>query len=347
MNTPPQDTRPADTSTVPSATLDTVSIVAGLWQDRPGAENLNVAQRAGQLGFTELWMGEMATYDVFALATAVGQLAPGMTLTTGPLAVSVRTPMTIAMGAASVADLTGNPVRVALGTSSPVVADRWHGTPRHRPATMLAESADIVRGLLDGDKVDMVGETVSCRGYRLRLQAPGAHVTIAAFGDLAVRAAARHADRMVLNMVTVDTLARFREQLDREAAAAGNRPPTLAVWVAAAVAPTEETFAQLAAAKVGYYAAPGYGEMFAEAGFGELVELARSGAHPREVLAATPSGVEQAIAMVGDQATVAARLQAYLDAGADEVCVVPATAGDDGAARTLQALAEVVAGTSP
>ena len=327
--------------------VTSVSVVAGLWQDRPGAENLEVARRVGRLGFRELWMGEMATYDAFALATAVGTAVPGLTLTVGPLAVSVRTPMTIAMGAASVADLTGNPVRVALGTSSPVVADRWHGAPRRRPATMLAESAGIVRGLLDGEKVDVVGETVSCRGYRLRLDPPGAHVTIAAFGDLAVRAAARHADRMVLNMVTVDMVARFRRQLEAEAQAAGRPTPTLAVWVAGAADPAADTLGQLAAAKVGYYAAPGYGEMFTDAGFGDLVDLARSGAHPREVLAATPPEVEQAIAMVGDQATLAERLQAYLDAGADEVCVVPATAGDDGAARTLQALAEVVEGTTP
>lgn len=326
-----------------AAGADVVSVVAGLWQDRPAAENLEVLGRAARLGFGELWMGEMATYDAFALATAVGREAPGVALTVGPLAVSVRTPMTIAMGAASVADLTGNPVRVALGTSSPMVADRWHGAPRHRPARMLEETAGIVRGLLDGDKVDHAGETRSCRGYRLRLDPPGAHLTVAAFGDLAVRAAARHADRMVLNMVTVDAVARFRAQLDDEASAAGRPSPSLAVWVVGAVDPTPATLMQLAAAKVGYYAAPGYGEMFADAGFGDLVELARSGAHPREVLAATPPEVEQAIAMVGDQATVGHRLRAYLDAGADEVCVVPATADDDGAARTLQALSEVVA----
>jgi alkanesulfonate monooxygenase SsuD/methylene tetrahydromethanopterin reductase-like flavin-dependent oxidoreductase (luciferase family) len=148
---------------------------------------------------------------------------------------------------------------------------------------------------------------------------------------------------MVLNMVTVEAVARYRARLEDEAAAAGRPTPTLAVWVVAAAEPTQETLAQLAAAKVGYYAMPGYAEMFADAGFGDLVALARSGAHPREVLAATPPEIEQAIALVGAPDRLAERLKAYFAAGADEVCVVPATAGDDGADRTLRALAEVAA----
>ena len=82
------------------------SVVAPLWQDRPAAENLEVGRVADELGFEELWTGEMATYDAFALATAIGLQTEQINLTIGPLAVSVRTPMTMAMGIASVADLT-------------------------------------------------------------------------------------------------------------------------------------------------------------------------------------------------------------------------------------------------
>ena len=40
-----------------------LSVVTPLWQDRPAAENLEVAKCADRLGFTELWIGEMATFD--------------------------------------------------------------------------------------------------------------------------------------------------------------------------------------------------------------------------------------------------------------------------------------------
>ena len=75
-----------------------LSVVTPLWQDRPPAENMEVARNADQLGYSELWIGEMATYDAFSFATAAGLNTQQIDLTLGPLAVSVRTPMTMAMG---------------------------------------------------------------------------------------------------------------------------------------------------------------------------------------------------------------------------------------------------------
>ena len=86
-----------------------LSVSLGLWQDRPAEEALLTARAADDLGYPELWVGEMATYDAFALATAIGLATTRIRLTVGPLAVAVRDPMMIAMGAASVAGLTASP----------------------------------------------------------------------------------------------------------------------------------------------------------------------------------------------------------------------------------------------
>ena len=316
----------------------TISVVTPLWQDRPAAENVEVAGNAERLGFEELWIGEMATYDAFAFATAIGSSSGGMGLNIGPLAVSVRTPMTMAMGAASVASLTGRPTRLAIGTSSTVVVEEWHGRARSRPAKHLRETAIILRGLLNGEKVRFEGEMARCNGYRLRLDAPGAHVTVAAFGPAAVRVAAKHGDRMLLNMVTVASLARLREQLDTAAAEIGKPSPKLAVWLACAVEPADEAVEQILRAYVGYLAAPGYSDMFIEAGFADLVDLARSRPHPREILAAMSVELAAKVGIVGDEAAVRSRLDEYRAAGADEICIVPATAGDGGGLKTLEAL---------
>ena len=202
-----------------------LSVVTPLWQDRPAAENLEVAKSADRLGFTELWIGEMATFDAFAFATAAGLSTGNIACNIGPLAVSVRTPMTMAMGVASVAALTGRPVGLALGASSNVVVEEWHGRERARTARHLAETAQIVRGLLRGDKVDFQGEMASCSGYRLRLDAPHSPLTVAAFGPAAVRVAARFGDRMLLNMVTPQSLSGLRAQMAAAAGEAGREPP--------------------------------------------------------------------------------------------------------------------------
>lgn len=295
-------------------------VALGFWQDADPLEALATARAADELGYRELWIGEMATFDAFALATAAGLQTARIGLTVGPLAPAVRDPAGLAMGVASVAALVGRPVRLAIGASSPVVVEAWHGR-RWAGAGALRDAAERLRPLLAGAK-DPTG------GYRLRLDPPEApHLTIAAFGAASRRVAGQAADRMVLNLCTPGQAAALRVE-----------GVPLASWVPAAVDPTPEAVEQLRRAVVPYLGAPGYGEMFLAAGFDRAVEVARSGAHPREVLAATPAELVHAVGIVGDAATCAARLAEHA-AAADEVVVVPATAGDPAGRRTLEALA--------
>ncbi|MFI6600199.1 LLM class F420-dependent oxidoreductase [Nonomuraea sp. NPDC050536] len=307
-----------------------LSVSLGLWQDRPAAEALMTARAADELGFPELWVGEMATYDAFALATAIGLATERIRLTVGPLAVAVRDPMMIAMGAASVAELTGRQVDVAIGTSSPLVVEGWHGRSRARSATALREAVQALRPLLDGERSSYAGSCVASNGYRLRLAAPRSRLTVAAFGPSAVRTAAL-ADRMVLNLVTPASAARLARTV--------NRAVTVAAWVIAAVDPDREAIDRIRRAVVGYLAAPGYGEMFAEAGFADVVAFARTRPHPRELLEAVPDDLVATVALLGDASEVRAGLSAYAEAGVDEVALVPvSTDRDPAGTATLKAL---------
>lgn len=305
------------------------AVVLPYWPDHLPLEALDVADAAAAAGFGELWVGEMATFDAFALATEIGRRTEGLALVVGPLAVHVRSPAGMVMGAASVAELTGCTVRLALGTSSPVVV-QWHGRPRDRAAATLALAAAEVRRLLDGER----GST----GFRLRLGVPDPLLTVAASGDRAVDVAARVAGRMVVNLVDVGSAARFRGALDHAADRAGAPVPRLAAWLPAALDPSPEAYRQLAMGLVQYLRAPGYGEQFIAAGFADVVAAARAGASVRELVGDMPPALAEAVGLVGDAASVQARLAAYRDVGVDEVCVVPVTAGDPGGTRTLQAL---------
>ena len=312
----------------------------GLWQDRPTAEVVRTAEAADALGYGEIWIGEMATFDAFALGAVVAERTARAALTIGPLAVAVRDPVMIAMGAGSLAELTGRTVNVALGSSSPIVVEQWHGRRRERTALALAESAAAVRTLLAGGKADVRGEVISTRGFRLRTRAPGTPLTIAAFGRGAVRVAARQADRMVINLVTPKSAARLVQMLHDECRAAGRPVPPVAVWLATAIDPNEAGIEQLRRGLVSYMSAPGYGEMFAEAGFGEVVRFARTGPHPGELLAAIPAEMTGHVSLTGDERAVQARLAEYADAGVDEVALVPGSSDADPAGvATLTALA--------
>ena len=299
-------------------------VVLPYWPDRPAGEALEVAAVADELGYDELWVGEMATYDAFALATAIGLRTSHLSLTVGPLAVGVRSPASIAMGVASTANLIGHDVNVALGTSSTLVVEAWHERVRTQPARALEHTAETVRVLLQGGKSD--------GGFRLRLEPQACSITIAAFGERAVRIAAVRGDRMVLNLVTPKTAARLCAQY-REAG--GKRA---AVWLPTAIDPDDDARQQLTRALVAYLGAPGYGDVFEEAGFGEVVAFARTRPHPRDLLEAIPPELVDAVGLVGDVTGVTKRLAEYHDAGIDDICVVPATASDRAGRRTLTTL---------
>jgi len=302
----------------------TIAVVLPYWPDRPAGEALEVAEAADALGFGELWVGEMATYDAFALATAIGLRTSRIALTIGPLAVGVRSPATVAMGVASVANLIDREVNVALGTSSTFVVEGWHERERTQPARALEHTARTVRSLLSGGRSD--------GGFRLRVEPRPTMITVAAFGPRALQVAAAVGDRMVLNLVTPSIAAglvtHYRE-------AGGTR---VAAWVPAALDPDADARLQLARALVAYLAAPGYADVFTQAGFGELVTFAQTRPHPRELLDAIPAELVDAVGLVGDGATIGRRIDEYRAAGVDDICVVPATAGDRAGRRTLETL---------
>ncbi len=290
------------------------SVVLGQWLDRPVGADLDVAVAADALGYPQLWVPEMAKADSPTMAATIAARTAQIELVLGPLPVTVRSPVQIALAAQTVA-AAGRAVHVALGTSSPVVA-RWHGTTRIGSAARLEHSVLALRELFGGGRH---------HGFRLTQPPdPAPTLTVAAFGPRAV-AAAQHADRMVLNMVTAATAGRLAPQ-----------HPNTAVWLCAAVDPTDAEREWLARGFVGYLGAPGYGEMFADAGFGELVEVARSGAHPKELLARMPGELLDAVALVGDEATIRRRVAAYAAAGIREIGLVPVASDLPSCSPTLE-----------
>jgi probable F420-dependent oxidoreductase len=293
-----------------------LSVVLGEWLDRPIDADLAVAIEADRLGYPELWIGEMAKLDAPAMGAAVVARTERIEPCLGPLAVTVRSPVQIALATATVA-ATGRRTHVALGTSSDVVA-RWHGRDRYRAAHHLRVATAKVRALLDGDRVD---------DFKLRQPSPESTLTVAAFGRIAVEVAAA-ADRMVLNMVTVHAAAEYAAQHHNTA-----------VWLAAAIDPTADERRWLRRAYVGYLKAPGYAEMFTAAGFGAVVEYARRGGHPMDIADEIPPELVEAVALVGSEAEVRARIDEYDLAGITEIGLVVPPLDSPSGRRTLELLA--------
>ncbi|ULL10003.1 LLM class F420-dependent oxidoreductase [Mycobacterium liflandii] len=316
-----------------------LEVVLPFWLDRPDDEAMEVALAASNAGFDVLWVGEMATYDAFALATAIGLGAPGMGLKIGPLAVAVRGPVGLALGVSSVASLTGSRVDIALGASSPAIVAGWHDRPWAHHVPVMRETMECLRSILGGARVDYHGRHVASHGFRLRNPQQETRIALGAFGPGMIRLAARHADEVVLNLASPARVAEVRHAIDSAAAAAAGRAaPRLTVWVPVAVDPGAAAHAQLAAQLAVYLGPPGYGEMFSALGFDRLVGAARAGASRRELAAAIPVELLEQVGALGTAERVAARLRDYEEAGADCLALVPCTAEDPAGRATLNAL---------
>ena len=304
-----------------------LGVLVGARADGDPAEAERLARLADKLGYREVMLGETTGHDAFALGAALGRGPAALCL--GPLPAAVRDPVTVARGAASVAALTGRAVGIALGASTSAVVEEWHGRPRGVPATVVAESATALRGsrpgagLLAGAEVDFTGALVRTRGFTGSLPPSNAELSVLAFGAELTEVAVARADRLIVPIGTVEHLARLRGRMQLAAERAGRPAPRLAVWVPAAVDPDEQARRELLRALVPYLRAAGFGGMFAEAGFSELVRLARSGAHVRSVVQAAPPELLDSVAAVGSAAYVRAALAEYRAVGVDDVLVVP------------------------
>ncbi len=208
-----------------------IEVALPFWLDRPDHEATDVALAAADTGFAALWIGEMATYDAFALATSIGLRTPNMTLKVGPLAVGVRGPVGLALGVSSVASLTGCRVDLALGASSPAIVAGWHGRPWAHHVPVMRETIECLRSIFTGARVEYSGRHVNSRGFRLRGAAPDTRIALGAFGPGMIRLAAQHADEVVLNLASPFRVGRVRAAIDSAAAAAGRAAPRLTVWV--------------------------------------------------------------------------------------------------------------------
>lgn len=309
------------------------------WLDRPDKEAIQIAHAVSDAEIPSLWIGEMTTFDAFALATAVGLRAPGLRLKIGPLPISVRNPAGIALGAGSVASLTDCEVDIALGASSPTIVTGWHGRDWSHSVTRMRETIECLRLILRRQRSAFDGQRVQSHDFRLRNPLPKARIAIGAFGPSMLRLSVATADEVVLNLATPQRVRAVREQIDAMSRAAGRTPPRLTVWLPIALDPGMASERQFARQLAVYLSPPGYGEMFCELGFDELVRRARRGDSLVELAALVPPEMYRLVGAVGSAEHIAERLDTYLKAGADTIAVVPATADDPGGRAALQCAA--------
>ncbi|HWP59260.1 MAG TPA: LLM class flavin-dependent oxidoreductase [Candidatus Acidoferrales bacterium] len=288
----------------------------------------DLARLAERHGFGCAWGGEANNKDPTVMLSAAGAVTSKLKIGSAVFHMLGRTPVTLALQAAALDELTGGRFLLGVGISNPTIA-KWHGLPFDRPLARIEEYLTIVEAALRGEKLKFEGKYYSADGFKLAFKPSGRKIPIyvAAFGPKMSRLAGRRGDGVLINMASPQEIARIAREARAGAEAAGKDPAALDVIckvrcsIAGEYAPAR---AALSRVLTFYALADYYRDLMTRMGFGAEVEAMRA--------AWKQHGFEAARALVTDRLfnglpLVAARslaelqekLKPYEEAGATRI----------------------------
>lgn len=250
------------------------------------------AQQAESIGFARVSAGETTGRDMVTTFAVLGERTEQIGLSTDVLSPYGRAPTVLAQTALTMHEATGGRFRLGLGTSSPAIAEQWHGGSFDRPLRRLRETIDVVRAVYAGGAVEYEGDMYHLDGLSYDRPTPDEPppIDVAALGPTAVELTGRFADGWVPQLFTPAGLQERMDDLQR-GVDLGDREPT-----ALRVAPlvrcfasedrerARETARSMVAFLIGAYG-PFYSQSIAEQGYVNVVTEIRAAWEDRDTQA--------------------------------------------------------------
>ncbi len=126
-----------------------------------------LAQLAEKEGFSSVWCAEdYYLRDAISNISCVAYVTREVKISTGVINPFSRNPVLIAETIATLNELSGGRIRLALGTGVQPLIENM-GIKFSHPLQAMAESVEIVRRLLTGEKLDYAGKIFSSKGVKL------------------------------------------------------------------------------------------------------------------------------------------------------------------------------------
>jgi alkanesulfonate monooxygenase SsuD/methylene tetrahydromethanopterin reductase-like flavin-dependent oxidoreductase (luciferase family) len=309
---------------------------------------LDLACRAEQLGFSGITLNEDAGHDAFALLGAAATRTSTLSLGTAIANVYFRTPLQLAMGAATVDDLSRG--RAVLGVSVGHVPwnDKYHGTGLDKPIARLREYVTFIRKALTGDQFTHDGRLFQGISARLTFKPyrPDAPILVAGERRQMLQLAAELADGAIIGYVPPTYIANFAaEHLRSSARRAGRDPSSLIICPTITTCYSEDRATALANARAAFIQRIGQRDraLFSRPQqqheeLSHLVDLVQSGQQSRALEEVSELLVTDTIA-AGNAAAIWKSVDRYFEAGATRVLLTCFPRTRDNIERTIRALA--------
>jgi len=133
----------------------------------PLADQRDLVASLPDLGYTDAWSAELNGIDAFTPLAFASEWAPALRLGTAIVGIYGRAPVTLAVQAATLADLAPGRFVLGIGTSSKVAVEQWNGIPFEKPYQRSRDMLRFLREALAGGRVTQRYETFSVDGFRL------------------------------------------------------------------------------------------------------------------------------------------------------------------------------------
>jgi F420-dependent oxidoreductase-like protein len=320
------------------------------------ADLIASAREAEALGYDSVWASEAWSYDVFTTLTLIACNTERIKLGTNIAQLYSRTPALLASTAASLDQLSGGRFILGVGASGPQVIEDWHGVPYAKPVQRTRETIAIVRQVLSGQKVKYDGEIFHIGTKKsLKLLNPVQRADmpmyVASLGPKNVEMTAEIADGWLPTFYSTEHASdAFGEAL---AAGKAKRDASLKPLEVAPFAPSfagkYEVGLDIVRGIVGFYIGGMgskeknfYNQLVQRYGFAEealrVQELFLSG-DKSAAIAAVPDELVDQVSLIGDEARLRDRLQAFEAAGATSVLLGTAAVGEGARREMLETFA--------
>jgi probable F420-dependent oxidoreductase len=285
-------------------------------------------------GYRAIWLAETNGPESFALAGALARATEQMTIGTAIVPVYNRTPVVLAMSAATVAELSRNRFVLGLGSSSHAIVRDWNGVPFERPLAHVRETVSIVRQALSGEKTDFEGEALRSHGFRLSaLPAEPVPIYLAALRERMLRLAGEVGEGLIVNLFPVTALPRMLAAYREGGEAAGRDASGDEVVCRFQVAVTDDLPAARNLVRLAfgaYVAAPVYNRFFAWCGFEEEARAVAHAFARRDragVAAAMTDAMIDRVTLLGPAERCREQLAAFVAAGVTTPVLSPLAVG--------------------
>lgn len=276
-------------------------------------------QKAKDDGFASYWLAEHPTggFDALTVLTVVGLRVPDIELGTAIIPTFPRHPMVLAGQVQTMRGVIGDRLTLGVGLSHKSMMAQL-GIPFDRPIRHLREYLSILVPLLNEGKVSFKGEMLSCEAQTFARPDTHCPVVVAALGPQALAVAGQLADGTTLAWVGPRTVSEhIVPRITAAADKAGRPAPRIIATLPVCVTSNERAMREKISRTLSMYTSlPSYKAMFEREGVTTPGELA----------------------IVGDEASVAASLRRIAEAGVTDFSASEFTTSSEERERTRAVL---------